>query len=189
MRPTTFSLGRLFRPLAPLLLAAAIACGVYAWAKNITPDYGISLFGQTGADTLSLKSWLATAVLGLALLQLCTALWLYERIPQAHVRPQHLGTVHRLTGATAILVSLPIAYHCLFAYGFEDFDIRVLVHSLAGCFIYGAVAAKVLVVRWRSLPGWMLPVAGGTLVCVVVVLWYTGALWYFNNDNLPLFGG
>jgi len=188
-RPTTFSLGRSFRPLAPLLLAAAIACGVYAWAKNGTPDYGTSLFGQTGADTLPLKSWLATAVLGLALLQLCTAMWLYGRIRRPSVRPRRLGTAHRITGVTAILVSVPIAYHCLFAYGFEDFDSRVLVHSLAGCFLYGAVAAKVVVVRWRGFPGWVLPVAGGTLVCVVVVLWYTGALWYFNNDNLPLFGG
>jgi uncharacterized protein DUF6529 len=189
MRPTTFSPGRLFRPLAPLLLAAAIACGVYAWAKNGTPDYGTSLFGQTGAETLPLKSWLATAVLGLALLQLCTAMWLYGRIRRPSVRPRRLGTAHRITGVTAILVSVPIAYHCLFAYGFEDFDSRVLVHSLAGCFLYGAVAAKVLVVRWRSLPGWVLPVAGGTLVSVVAVLWYTGALWYFNNNNLPLFGG
>jgi Family of unknown function (DUF6529) len=189
MRPTTSSLGRLFRPLAPLLLAAAIACGVYAWAKNGTPDYGASLFGQTGADTLPLKSWLATAVLGLALLQLCTALWLYGRIGRAPVRPRRLGTAHRLTGATAIFLSLPIAYHCLFAYGFQDFDSRILVHSLAGCFIYGAVAAKILVVRWRGLPGWVLPVAGGTLVSVVGVLWYTGALWYFNNHSLPLLGG
>ena len=188
MRPTTLSPGRLLRPLAPLLLAAAIACGVYAWAKNVTPDYGISLFGQTGADTLSLKSWLATAVLGLALLQLCTALWLYGRIPRARVRPRRLGTAHRLTGVSAVLLSLPIAYHCLFAYGFQDFDSRILVHSLAGCFTYGAVAAKILVVRWRGLPGWVLPVAGGTLVTVVFVLWYTAALWYFNNDSLPLFG-
>jgi len=189
MRPTTFSPERLLRPLAPPLLAAAIACGVYAWAKNGTPDYGTSLFGQTGPDTLPLKSWLATGVLGLALVQLCTALWLYGRIGRGRVRPRRLGTAHRLTGATAILLSLPIAYHCLFAYGFQDFDSRVLVHSLAGCFIYGAVAAKILVVRWRGLPGWVLPVAGGTLVSLVMLLWYTGALWYFNNHSLPVLGG
>ena len=69
--------GRL-RLLAPPLLAAAIAGGVYAEARSVTPDYGTSLFGQTAADTLPLKSWLATAVLALALLQLYTALWLYE---------------------------------------------------------------------------------------------------------------
>ena len=61
MRPTTSSLRHLLRPLAPPVLAATIACGVYARAKSGTPDYGTSLFGQTGADTLPLKSWLATA--------------------------------------------------------------------------------------------------------------------------------
>jgi len=187
-RPGPSSVAR-FRPLAPLLLAAAIACGVYGWSKSITPDYGTSLFGRTAADTLPLKSWLATAVLGLALLQVSTAAWLYGRIPRGRVRSRRLGMAHRLTGATAIVLTLPIAYHCLFAYGFQDFDSRTLVHSLAGCFIYGAVAAKILVVRWRSLPGWALPVAGGTLVSVVVLLWYTGALWYFNDHSLPLLGG
>jgi len=178
-----------FRPLAPLLLAGAITIGVYAWAKSVTPDYGTSLFGQTAADTLPLKSWLATGVLALALLQLYTALWLYGRLRRGRARPRRLGTAHRLTGATAILLTLPIAYHCLLAYGFEDFDSRTLIHALAGCFIYGAVAAKILVVRSRRLPGWMLPLAGGTLVTTVVVLWYTGALWYFNDHSLPLLGG
>jgi Family of unknown function (DUF6529) len=177
-----------FRPLTPVLLAGAIAGSVYTWATVVTPDYGTSLLGQTGPDTLPLKSWLATALLGLALIQVYTAAWLYGRIRRGRVRPRRLGTAHRLTGATAIVLTLPIAYHCLFAYGFRDFDSRTLVHSLAGCFIYGAIAAKVLVVRWRSLPPWSLPIAGGTLVITVVVLWYTGAVWYFNNQSLPLLG-
>ena len=61
----------------------------------------------------------------------------------------------------------------------------VRVHSLAGCFLYGAFAAKVLLVRSKRLSGWVLPVAGGTLVTVVVLLWYTAALWYFNGFRLP----
>jgi hypothetical protein len=31
----------------------------------------------------------------------------------------------------------------------------------------------------------MLPIAGGTLVLLVVLLWYTSALWYFNDYHLP----
>ena len=65
-------------------------------------------------------------------------------------------------------------------------DLRVAVHSLAGCFFYGAFAAKVLVVRSRRLPGWALPVAGGLLVSLIVVMWYSSALWYFNGARLPL---
>jgi uncharacterized protein DUF6529 len=54
-----------------------------------------------------------------------------------------------------------------------------------GCFLYGAFAAKVLLVHSRRLPGWALPVAGGALVTAVVVLWYSAALWYFNGFQLP----
>jgi Family of unknown function (DUF6529) len=43
---------------------------------------------------------------------------------------------------------------------------RVAVHSLAGCFFYGAFAAKVVVVRSR-LPRFALPLAGGTLLVLV----------------------
>ena len=65
-------------------------------------------------------------------------------------------------------------------------DARVAVHSLAGCFLYGAFAAKLIIVRSPRLPGWALPLAGGTLVVLVAVLWYTSALWYFNDYSLPL---
>ena len=177
------------RSIAPLLAAGGVAAGAYAWAKSVNPDYTTSLFGQKAADTLPLKSWLATAVLALAALQLSTALWLYGKLRPLRNQPRRLGTFHRLAGATAILVTLPIAYHCLFAYGFRDLDSRTVVHSLAGCFVYGAIAAKVLVVRSKGLPRWVLPLAGGSLVTLVVVLWYSSALWYFNGHSVPLLGG
>jgi hypothetical protein len=82
------------------------------------------------------------------------------------------------------VVSLPIAYHCLFAYGFSSFDARVLVHSVAGCFFYGAIAAKITVVRSKGLAGWALPLAGGTLFSLVALLWYTSSFWYFNGQKL-----
>jgi hypothetical protein len=77
--------------------------------------------------------------------------------------------------------------HCLNAYGVQLTSVRVAVHSLAGCFFYGAFAAKVLLVRSRRLPGWALPVAGGILVTLAVVLWYSAALWYFHGFTLPGF--
>jgi Family of unknown function (DUF6529) len=51
------------------------------------------------------------------------------------------------------LLSLPVAVHCMFAYGVQLGDPRVAVHSVAGCLFYGAFAAKVLIVRSRRLPG------------------------------------
>lgn len=172
------------RLLIPLALGGLTAAGLYIWAKNLTPDYGTSLFGQTAADTLPLKSWLGTALLALAVLQVTTALWLYGKLLRS--RPRRLGLVHRLTGVAAILVSLPIAYHCMFAYGFRSFDTRTAVHSIAGCFFYGAIVAKIAIVRSKRLPGWALPLAGGTVVTVIFVLWYSAALWYFNDSSVPL---
>ena len=38
------------------------------------------------------------------------------------------------------------------------------MHGLAGCLFYGAYAAKMLGLRVRGLPGWALPVLGGTVL-------------------------
>jgi hypothetical protein len=37
-----------------------------------------------------------------------------------------------------------------------------------------------------ALPGWALPAAGGLLVTLIVVIWYSSALWYFDGFRLPL---
>jgi hypothetical protein len=174
------------KPLVPLVLGVAVATAIYVFGVNHTPDYsGTALFGRTALDTLPLKSWLATAILVLAIMQLASALWIFRRLPFAPAPPRRLGSAHRLSGATLALLSLPIAYHCMFAYGFQTVDARVAVHSYAGAFLYGALATKVLTVRWHGLPRWMLPLAGGFVVSGVVVLWYTSALWYFKDMKLP----
>ena len=38
-----------------------------------------------------------------------------------------------------------------------------------------------LTLRSRRLPGWALPVIGGTLVAGLVIIWMTSALWFFNT--------
>jgi Family of unknown function (DUF6529) len=170
------------------LAAALVTGGLYAFGTQHTPDYTTSLFGQTGPDTFKLKSWLATGVLAFAAVQLGLALWMYGRLTWIGVAPPRVGPVHRAIGALAILLTIPIAYHCAFAYGVQTkLDTRIAVHSVAGCILYGAFVAKIVLVqspRWR-MPGWALPVVGGTLVATVAVLWFTSALWYFNDFRLP----
>ena len=180
-------LGSLARLLLPLGVAFAIAAGLYAFGTQHVPDYsGTALFGRTATDTLPLKSWLATGLLALAAVQLGLALWIYGKLPGVGVAGLRTGNVHRAVGIVAVLVTLPIAYHCAFAYGVKtNIDTRVAVHSLAGCFLYGAIAAKLIDRSLPRLPGWALPLAGGTLVALVAVLWYTSALWYFNDYSLP----
>jgi hypothetical protein len=128
---------------------------------------------------------LATVALGLAALQVLLALWIYRKLPLAGSPPRPVPLAHRVVGFGLFALTLPIALHCLIAYGVQLTSVRVAVHSLAGCFFYGAFVAKVLLVQTRRLPGWALPTVGGTLAVVVAVLWYTSALWYYNGYQLP----
>ena len=121
--------------ILPLLAAALVTAGLYAFGTRHVPDYSISLFGKTGAGTLALKSWLATGLLTLAGVQLVLALWIYGRLPGVWAASAGVSTGHRVVGACALLLTLPLAYHCAFAYGVQTkVDARVAVHSLAGCF-------------------------------------------------------
>jgi hypothetical protein len=166
--------------------ATAVTAGLYAFGTQHVPDSSVGLFGSTGADTLPLKSWLATGVLALAGVQLGLALWMYGRLPRVRASGPRIRSIHRAVGVGAILLTLPIAYHCVLAYGVQThIDTRIEVHSLLGCFLYGAFAAKVLIVRTRRFPDWTLPLAGGTLVVLVAILWHTSALWYFDDFSLP----
>ncbi|MFE4258755.1 DUF6529 family protein [Streptomyces sp. NPDC056883] len=180
------------RPEAGLALALAFAAavavfvGLFLFGRANTPDYTATMFGQADADALRLKAQLATGVLGLAALQLLLALWMYRRLPRVRRVPGPVPIVHRVVGVVLFALSVPIAVHCVRAYGVQLTGSRAAVHSIAGCFFYGAFAAKVLLVRSRRLPGWALPLAGGALVVGVVVLWYTSALWYFNGDSVPM---
>ena len=168
-----------------LLLAAAVTAVLVVVGRVHQPNYSATIFGQSALGALALKSWLATVTLGLAGVQVLLALWLYRKLPFAPAPARWVGVAHRLTGVVLIGVTIPVAVHCLNAYGVQLSSLRLAVHSLAGCFLYGAFAAKVLLVQSRRLPGWALPVAGGALVTAVVVLWYSAALWYFNGFRLP----
>jgi hypothetical protein len=166
----------------PRLIAAAglalVATAVlYAFGRTHTPDYASSLFGRRGNDANLLKAQLGTGLVCLAFYQLISALWMYRRLPGAGAAPRPVHLAHRIGGAVLFALSLPIAYHCITTYGVQTYNTRVALHSLAGCFFYGAFAAKVLLIRSRHLPAWALPLAGGTLVTLIAILWSSAALW------------
>ncbi|MGW2375432.1 DUF6529 family protein [Kitasatospora sp. NPDC001683] len=168
-----------------LLLPVAVVAGLFWYGRVHTPDYETSLFGNRGTDAQLLKAQLGSALLGLALIQLLLGLWIYGRLPALRAAPHPVHTTHRLIGLTAFLLSLPIARHCITAYGVQFTDSRVALHSLTGCFLYGAFVAKVIVVRHRRWPGWALPVAGGTLVTAIALIWYAAPFWYLNGFQAP----
>jgi hypothetical protein len=169
------------------VLAAAVVGALIVIGRVHTVNPAFSLFGRQYLAAVTLKALLATVVLGVAALQVLLALWIYRKLPLAGSPPRPVRLAHRVMGFALFALTVPIALHCLIAYGVQFTSVRVAVHSLAGCFFYGAFVAKVLLVQTRRLPGWVLPVAGGTLVVVVVVLWYTSALWYYDGYQLPHF--
>ncbi|MEU9621224.1 MULTISPECIES: DUF6529 family protein [unclassified Streptomyces] len=168
-----------------MLLPVAVTVGLYWYGRVHTPVYENSLFGQRGDDARLLKAQLGSALLGLALIQLLLALWMYGRLPALRTAPHRVNTTHRLIGLTAFLLSLPIAQHCITTYGVQLTDTRLALHSLTGCFLYGAFVAKVIVVRHRHWPSWALPLAGGTLVTAIALIWYAAAFWYLNGFQAP----
>src|ERR1700682_2597914 len=168
----------------PLLLFAFVALIVgFVASKRVRQPYEIPFSHLFFSDTLHLKAWLITAVLLLSLGQLLTASRIYEvlRFPP---KGRFYHVVHRWSGRIAILLTLPAAYDCIFLLGFETNDVRVTLHSLLGSFLYGAVLAKVLIVRSHAFPSWALPLAGGVLFCMLVGLWLTSAFWLFNTAGI-----
>ncbi|MFF0187419.1 DUF6529 family protein [Streptomyces sp. NPDC005244] len=164
------------RYLVPALVAAAVALGLGVYGRLHDPAgtaFNLAGFSSTGA----VKSWLATAAFLFALVQFASALMMYGKLPG----PGWAATLHRWSGRIAFLVAVPVAVHCLYALGYQTYETRVLLHSLLGCFFFGAFSAKMLLLRWERLPGWLLPIVGGLVFAVLTAIWLTSALWFFRT--------
>lgn len=168
-----------------LLIGAGVAVALGVYAKVHDPALRpMTTLGFSGM--LQMKAWLTTAATVLLLVQLTTALWMWGRLPGAGAAPGWSTGVHRWSGSIAFVLTLPVAFHCLWSLGFATTNARVIVHGVAGCAFYGAYAAKMLALRVRGLPGWALPVLGASVLSSLVLLWLTGALWFFTRSGLPL---
>src|SRR3954469_280342 len=172
----------------PRLLAAAavgalvaVSLGIYGNLHDPATDLSIT-FGFR--DTITMKVWLASAAALLAVAQILSASWMYGRLPLG-AAPGGIGGGPPGTRRLGFLLSLPVAYHCLYQLAFQDTSARVLAHSILGCAFYGAFAAKVVLVRSRSLPGFALPLAGGLLFSILVAAWMTSGLWFISENGFP----
>jgi Family of unknown function (DUF6529) len=112
------------------LLAIGVAAALYAAGRLIQPSYAFSMFG---ADPIPVKSLLASIALALAGVQVLLALWMYRKLPLAGAPPRPVRVVHRVTGFAVFAVTVPVAVHCLIAYGVQLTSPRVAIHSIAGC--------------------------------------------------------
>ena len=164
---------------APLLAFALVSLTAGLLARHSPRSKGY--FRLFFSDPVHLKAGFATAAVVLGCFQLFSAAWIFRKLPWK--RPAWIGRAHRWSGRLAFAFTLPVAYHCIFKLGFQDPDSRVLAHSLLGCGVYGAFAAKITVVRLHRFPRYVLPLAGGTLFAILIGVWYTSAVWLYQHTT------
>jgi Family of unknown function (DUF6529) len=177
-------------PLTAFAAGAVVALlvGVFGKAHNPTLNGTTTL----GFDTVIDMKVVVTTVIGvLVVLQLIGALWMYGKL--GIKAPAWVGPAHRLSGTIALLLSVFVAYHCLWALGLETGTLadgakvptRTVVHGVLGCAVFGAVVVKLVAVRSRRAPGWFLPLAGGLLFALLVLVILTSAVWYIGKEGWP----
>ena len=166
-------------------VVVSLLVGTYARTHDRTnrPLFG---FDPNSRDMITFKAWFALLAGVFGLVQVLTALRMYGKLPFPRVAPSWLGSVHRLTGTMAFATVLPVAYHCLWALGFEAraSHTRPFVHSIVGCFFVGAFTVKIFAVRSRRMPGWALPVFGGLTFAALTVLVLTSSLWFWTKFSI-----
>ncbi|HYQ68532.1 DUF6529 family protein [Actinophytocola sp.] len=155
----------------------AVALGVYGKMHEPTGE-ALNLAGFSSG--IAAKAWLGSIAFVLAIAQVLSAMAMWGRLP-GFTAGHGTAVVHRWSGRIAVIVSLPVAAHCLYALGFQDFNTRVLVHSLFGCFFYGLFVCKMVVLTRHRTPGWVLPVVGAAVFTGLVGLWVTSSLWFFSE--------
>lgn len=181
-------------PLGAFTAGAVVAVLLGVFGRVHDPTLG----GTTtlGFDTvIGMKVVVSTAIGVLAVLQVVGALWMYGKLGMR--APSWLGTAHRVSGAVALLLSVFVGYHCLWALGLEygtlesgeRVPLRAVLHGVLGCAVFGAVVVKVVAVRARRAPGWLLPVAGGLLFALLMLVVLTSAGWYVGERGWPSAGG
>jgi hypothetical protein len=167
------------------LLGAAVAVSLGVYGRVHTPA-GRPLFLLGFSGMLQMKAWLGTAALALIVMQLISALWMWGRLPGAGPAPGWVAALHRCSGSIAFVLTLPVAFHCIWSLGFATSSARVVLHSVAGCAFYGAYAAKMLGLRLRGLPPGVVPILGGSVLALFLLAWVTAAGWLFTRPGLPL---
>ena len=184
--PSTSSSPRSGTAVGPLLAMVAIGVGVVILlgmygALHTPTRQAVNIAGfSSGIYT---KAWLTTAAFVLALVQIITAAIMFGKINISNP-PSWIGGLHRWSGRIAVLLTVPVAVHCLYALGFQTDQPRVLIHAVFGCLFYGAFVTKMLALSSKGIPAGALPVIGGVVFTALVGLWCTAGLWLFTTQGL-----
>ncbi len=159
--------------------AVALALGVYG-SLHQPAGYAVNLAGFSGG--LAAKAWLTTSALLLGIVQVVTAAGMWGRLGLGD--RGWTAPVHRWAGRLAVLLTLPVVVHCLYALGLDHSSPRTLAHSLLGAFFFGAFTTKMLALARPGVPERTLPIVGGLFFSALVGIWLTSALWFFTTFGL-----
>ncbi|MEJ8278873.1 DUF6529 family protein [Pseudonocardia spirodelae] len=162
----------------PVVAGSLVAVALGVWARqHVGTGVAVNLAGfSSGAAA---KAWLGSAALVLAAVQGVTGRMLHRGSADPVV-----AVAHRWSGRVAVLVTVPVAVQCLYAFGWSGATTSALLHSALGCLFYGAFVTKMLLLRRPGVPGWALAAAGGVLLAVLAGVWLTSALWFFAGHGL-----
>ena len=172
--------------LAAVVALGLVVAAVLAAYSRVHPGNGAAINTFGFSTLLAAKSWLTSAAMIFLVVQVVSALAMWGRLPGVSGSPTWASPVHRWSGVIAFVLTLPVAFQCIWSLGFSDSSARTLIHSIAGCLFYGVFAAKMLSLRLHRLPGWTLPLLGGLLAAGLVVVWFSSAFWFFTASGLPL---
>ena len=154
----------------------ALTLGLYG---RLHPPTGIAVDIVGFSSPATVKAWLATVAVLFAVVQVASSLVMYGKVPGISA-PSWIGGLHRWSGRIAFIITVIVAVHCLYALGFETFNARVIAHSVAGCLFFGVFTVKMLALTRRGMPGWVMPLLGGLVFALLVLIWFTSAFWFFS---------
>ena len=164
--------------VVPALVGCLVALTLGIYGREHPPTgVAVDVIGFSSPATV--KAWLATVAIVFAVVQVITSMIMYGKMSWISA-PSWIGGLHRWSGRIAFIATVIVAVHCLNALGFETFNARVLVHSIAGCAFFGTFTAKMLALTRRGMPAWVLPLLGGLAFALLVLIWFTSAFWFFS---------
>jgi hypothetical protein len=174
-------------PLAAFAIGAVVAILVGVFGREHHPSTsGLVTLGFP--TVIAMKIALSVLIAVGVVVQLLLALRLYGKLGHGPA-PSWVGPTHRAVGTLTLLLSVFVAYNCLWALGLESgyftdgqpVPVRTVVHGVLGCLVIGAMVVKLIAVRAHRAPGWFLPLAGGLLFTLLVAAVVTSSVWYLAS--------
>ena len=139
--------------------------------------------GITNGHVTEVKIVLTSVVTALALYQVALMTVGYGKIRLPFLKARVASTAHRTVGDVIAPLTALVGVMCMGYFGIsEGIDHArdgqegvVMLHVVAGFALTGALALKIVVVRWWHSLGRLLPYLGVTVLGLFVVTWITSA--------------